>query len=177
MAAVERTNTDGTANSSTSLSLHTSSMLLVNCSSAGIFMPGRLGCTRVVERLSTSASMADQTCTSFPLTQSIRASAMPQVPAPRTPIFRFVTFISSESAAAFAPLAYSPQIWRELVSFYCTRNSRQRQLLARLHKVSACFPALLVITGELPKQIASAGNSCYSFLVGIIGFHLTSSAF
>ena len=95
---VERTNTDGTANSSTSLPVHTSSMLLVNCSSAGIFMPGRLGCTRAAERLSTSAGSADHTCTSLPLTHSIRASAMPQVPAPKTPIFFFVTFVSSVSA-------------------------------------------------------------------------------
>ena len=76
----------------------TSSMLLVNCSSAGIFMPGRLGCTRAAERLSTSAGSADHTCTSLPLTHSIRASAMPQVPAPKTPIFFFVTFVSSVSA-------------------------------------------------------------------------------
>ena len=95
---VERTNTDGTANSSTSLPVHTSSMLLVKRSSCGMTIPGRLGCTRVVERLSTSASMADHTCTSLPLTVSIRARAMPQVPAPRTPILNFFTFVSSVSA-------------------------------------------------------------------------------
>ena len=91
-AAVERTNTDGTANSRMSLSLQTSSMLLVNRSSSGIFICGRLGCLRVVERLSISFSMADHTSTSFPLTVSIRARAMPQVPAPRIPI-RFITFV------------------------------------------------------------------------------------
>ena len=98
MAAVPRTKTDGTANIKISLSVHTSSMLLVNFSSSGIFIPGRLGWTRVVERLSISCPSADHTSTSFPLTHSIRARAMPQVPAPRMPIFRFVTFLSSVSA-------------------------------------------------------------------------------
>ena len=103
LAAVERTNTDGTANSRMSRPVHTSSMLLVNCISAGIFMPGRLGWTRVADRLSISCSSADHTSTSLPLTVSIRARAMPQVPAPRIPILCFIVFCPPYAPGGSAP--------------------------------------------------------------------------
>ena len=43
-----------------------------------------------LRNLDLSLGMADQTSTSLPLTDSIRASAIPQVPAPKTPIFRAI---------------------------------------------------------------------------------------
>ncbi len=67
------------------------------------------GVEGMIYQQSTSAGSADHTCTSLPLTHSIRASAMPQVPAPRTPIFRFVTFISSESAARLSRRWHIPR--------------------------------------------------------------------
>ena len=66
-AAVDRTYTEGTAKSRMLLPRQTSRGSLVKRISGGISMPGRLGCTRVWDRLSISLSMADHTVTWWPL--------------------------------------------------------------------------------------------------------------
>ena len=175
MAVVERTNTDGTANSSTSLPVHTSSMLLVKRSSCGMTIPGRLGCTRVAERLSTSVSMADHTCTSLPLTVSIRARAMPQVPAPRTPILNFFTFVSSVSAPGRSSCRWICAVPSRCPAaahcyVHCTRKHPQRQASAALHKYLTSLCNFSVTSRVLCKPFALRGISCYySILVGFVG--------
>ena len=132
----------------------------LNCSSAGIFMPGRLGCTRVVERLSTSASMADHTCTSLPLTVSIRASAMPQVPAPRTPIFRFVTFVSSVCTGSQAAGEFARHRQTRCARCYahCTRKRLPRQPACRIAQSSRSGWAVFVHNTRFLQTICTAGR-------------------
>ena len=140
-------------------------------------IPGRLGCTRVVERLSTSASIADHTCTSLPLTVSIRARAMPQVPAPRTPILNFFTFVSSVSAPGKgqAPCRWiyaAPSRCPAPAHYYdhCTRKRPQRQASAALHKYLTSLCNFSVTSHVLCKPFALRGISCYySILVGFVG--------
>ena len=152
-----------------SLSLQTSSMFLVNRSSSGIFICGRLGCLRVVERLSISFSMADHTSTSFPLTVSIRARAMPQVPAPRIPI-RFITFVLRIRRApvwrGVRPVCTFTGLYSSIVpESFCRVNYS-----AVLHKVSTCFSSISSIPCNFSKPFAFISKSCYSILVGFVGF-------
>ena len=91
-AAVDRTNTEGTAKSRISFSRQTSATSLVKAMSSEMARPGRLGWTRLVASASTSCGNFDHTVTACPLRSSSRASATPQVPAPRMPIF-FASFI------------------------------------------------------------------------------------
>jgi hypothetical protein len=153
------------------LSLQTSSMLLVNRSSSGIFICGRLGCLRVVERLSISFSMADHTSTSFPLTVSIRARAMPQVPAPRIPI-RFITFVLRIRRApvwrGVRPVCTFTGLYSSIVpESFCRVNYS-----AVLHKVSTCFSSISSIPCNFSKPFAFISKSCYSILVGFSFFPL-----
>ena len=117
-------------------------------------------CTRVVERLSTSASMADHTCTSLPLTVSIRASAMPQVPAPRTPIFRFVTFVSSVCTGSRAAGEFARHRQTRCARCYahCTRKRLPRQPACRIAQSSRSGWDVFVHNTRFLQTICTAGR-------------------
>ncbi len=117
--------------------------------------------------------MADHTCTSLPLTVSIRARAMPQVPAPRTPIFCFVTFVSSvlHRAGPRPPvnLRLCPAKPGARCYVHCTRKRVPRQPLAALHKVFQMGRPFLFTLRDFSKPFALHPDSCYSILVGFVG--------
>ena len=113
--------------------------------------------------------LADHTSTSFPLTVSIRARAMPQVPAPRIPI-RFITFVLRIRRApvwrGVRPVCTFTGLYSSIVpESFCRVNYS-----AVLHKVSTCFSPISSIPCNFSKPFAFISKSCYSILVGFVGF-------
>ena len=167
LAAVDRANTDRDRKQQHILSgEQTYWMLFVKAISAGdSCIPGRLGWVRLALKASISCSSADHTVTSLPFPHySIRASAMPQVPAPRR----------SDSCSSSCTLPpYPPRTVRgrcscpagQAIRLYCTpkpsapsRNSirvvwRGRpRLPAKLHKAADTIYWRLFHDGYFSKK-------------------------
>ena len=88
LAAVLRTAVDGTAMISTSLPVTASSKSPVNLIVSGSFTPGSFDlCSLVLLSSSASSGLCDHSVTACPFLSRSNASAVPQLPAPITPIF------------------------------------------------------------------------------------------
>ena len=93
-------------------------MSAVKRMASGITAPGRFFCRRVAESCSISSGSADHTATPWPLFASIRARAMPQVPAPNMPIFTRRSFVIARASFPL-PTLYSIPATRATSSREC----------------------------------------------------------
>ena len=104
-----------------------------------------------------------------------KTGGTPQVPAPRTPILNFFTFVSSVSAPGRSSCRWicaAPGRCPAPAHYYdhCTRKHPQRQASAALHKYLTSSCNFSVTSHVLCKPFALRGISCYySILVGFVG--------